>query len=177
MAIVSVLVMFPAGAQAHSILIGSSPSDGAQLANAPSAVSFTFNEDLLSYTDTISINDDAGKNQCTPAVQRFLSRGHLAFAAELSKLPTEWLAPTGTRSVVRSCSRSVHGMSHRTPLPARPAHGPVSGYGCWLPRSWPCSSPSSHWSLSMPKSAQLRRSERSLVKFSPGTSPVRLLRQ
>ncbi len=61
-AFVSVLVMFPAGAQAHSILIGSSPSDGAQLANAPSAVSFTFNEDLLSYTDTISINDDAGKN-------------------------------------------------------------------------------------------------------------------
>jgi methionine-rich copper-binding protein CopC len=47
-------------AQAHSQLVSTSPTDGAELAFSPDVVSFTFDETLLAGTATISINDDAG---------------------------------------------------------------------------------------------------------------------
>ncbi|MDO8307399.1 MAG: copper resistance protein CopC [Actinomycetota bacterium] len=47
-------------AAAHTELISSDPSDGAVLAAAPTAVSFTFSEALLPDTTTISVNDGDG---------------------------------------------------------------------------------------------------------------------
>lgn len=45
---------------AHTDLVSSDPADGAVLAVAPAAVSFTFSEDLLPDTSTISVNDADG---------------------------------------------------------------------------------------------------------------------
>ncbi|MDP1876988.1 MAG: copper resistance protein CopC [Actinomycetota bacterium] len=47
-------------AAAHTDLVSSDPADGAVLATAPPAVSFTFSESLLPDTATISVNDAGG---------------------------------------------------------------------------------------------------------------------
>jgi methionine-rich copper-binding protein CopC len=58
-----------APADAHSRLVSTSPADGAVLSEPPATVSFTFDEDLLPGTDTISVNDDAGNVIATAAVE------------------------------------------------------------------------------------------------------------
>jgi methionine-rich copper-binding protein CopC len=45
---------------AHATLVSSSPADGAALSTGPTEVVFTFDEDLLPDTVTISINDEQG---------------------------------------------------------------------------------------------------------------------
>lgn len=64
-----VLVAAPTSAMAHTELESTSPADGAVLSEPPATVSFTFNEELLPGTDTISVNDDAGNVVATAAVE------------------------------------------------------------------------------------------------------------
>ncbi len=60
-AAVGLLVILGApAASAHTQLASSDPADGATLTTPPSSVTFTFDEDLLPGTDTVSINDAAG---------------------------------------------------------------------------------------------------------------------
>ena len=66
---VGALVVAPIPAAAHTEVESTSPADGAVLSEPPATVSFTFNEDLLPGTDTISINDDAGNVVATAAVE------------------------------------------------------------------------------------------------------------
>ena len=47
-------------ASAHSQIVSSEPVDGAALAAAPSAVTFTFNEALLEEAVSVAISDSAG---------------------------------------------------------------------------------------------------------------------
>lgn len=52
----------PAPAQAHSVLLGTDPEDGAQLAGAPETVSLTFNEDITELGTEVVITTEDGED-------------------------------------------------------------------------------------------------------------------
>lgn len=63
------LTLVSAPSQAHTQLVSSSPSNGAVLDVAPTAVTFVFNEPLLPHLDTISINTEGGVNVTSKSVK------------------------------------------------------------------------------------------------------------
>ncbi|MDD2857502.1 MAG: copper resistance protein CopC [Candidatus Nanopelagicales bacterium] len=99
-AALGLVVMTTVSGQAHSKLVTSSPANGAVLATAPAAVSFTFDEPLLPGVDTISINDADGQNVSSTSVE---PRGNT--------VSTNWPAglPAGTYQVAY---RIVSGDGH-----------------------------------------------------------------
>lgn len=95
-----VILVSPMPASAHTELASSTPANGAVLATAPAAVSFTFDEPLLPGVDTISINDADGQNVSSTSVE---PRGNT--------VSTNWPAglPAGTYQVAY---RIVSGDGH-----------------------------------------------------------------
>jgi len=63
------LTLVSAPSQAHTQLVSSSPADGAILEVAPTAVTFVFDEPLLSHLDTVSINTESGVNVTSKSVK------------------------------------------------------------------------------------------------------------
>jgi methionine-rich copper-binding protein CopC len=63
------LTLVSAPSQAHTQLVSSSPSNGAVLDVAPTAVTYVFNEPLLPHLDTVSINTESGVNVTSKSVK------------------------------------------------------------------------------------------------------------
>ena len=63
------LTLVSAPSQAHTQLVSSSPSNGAVLEVAPTAVTFVFDEPLLPHLDTVSINTESGVNVTSESVK------------------------------------------------------------------------------------------------------------
>jgi copper resistance protein C len=88
--LLSVFGLAPA-ANAHSVLISMSPADGSLVMTAPAKVVFTFNENIQSLGDAVSVVDPTGKqvqsgpplvlnNTLTEALQPITVPGHYQVA-------------------------------------------------------------------------------------------------
>jgi methionine-rich copper-binding protein CopC len=129
-AAIGLVVLTAVSGQAHSKLVTSSPANGAVLQAAPAAVVFTFDEALLPGVDTISINDEAGQNVSSTAVD---PRGNTISSSWPAGLPAgtyqvAYRIVSGDGHPVTGAITFSYGVPGSTPLAGvAPADAPTSG--------------------------------------------------